>query len=64
MRGEQCRGALRGIERVGVLDAVVWDGAPGHHDARVGRIGVPTVIVADGGQILGIWTDAWDMALP
>jgi hypothetical protein len=43
MQGEEFCGVLRGIERTGVLDAVVWDGAPGHRDARVGRIGVPLI---------------------
>ena len=41
MRGDQCCGVVRGIERAAILDAVVWDGAPGHRDGRVGRIGVP-----------------------
>jgi hypothetical protein len=36
-------GTVRGIERAGRLDAVVWDGAPGHRAARVGRIGVPAI---------------------
>ena len=43
MRGEQFCGVVRGIERAGVLDAVVWDGAPGHRDARLDRIGVPLI---------------------
>ena len=43
MKGEAFCGVARGIERAGVLDAVVWDGAPGHRDARVGRIGVPLI---------------------
>lgn len=43
MRGEQFCGVVRGIEQHGALDAVVWDGAPGHRDERVGRIGVPLI---------------------
>ena len=43
MKGEEFCGVVRGIEQAGVLDAVVWDGAPGHRDARVGRIGVPLI---------------------
>ena len=43
MRGAEFCGVLRGIERTGVLDALVWDGAPGHRDGRVGRIGVPLI---------------------
>lgn len=43
MRGEQFCGVVRGIEQRGALDAVVWDGAPGHRDERVGRIGVPLI---------------------
>jgi hypothetical protein len=43
MRGEDFCGVVRGIERAGVLDALVWDGAPGHTDRRVARIGVPLI---------------------
>jgi transposase len=43
MRGEQFCGVVRGIERAGALDAVVWDGAPGHRDTRLDRIGVPLI---------------------
>jgi DDE superfamily endonuclease len=43
MKGEEFCGVVRGIEQAGVLDAVVWDGAPGHRDERVGRIGVPLI---------------------
>jgi hypothetical protein len=43
MRGEQFCGVVRGIERAGELDALVWDGAPGHRDERVARIGVPLI---------------------
>lgn len=43
MRGEQFCGVVRGIEQCGALDAVVWDGAPGHRDERVARIGVPLI---------------------
>ncbi len=43
MKGEEFCGVVRGIERAGLLDAVVWDGAPGHRDERVRRIGVPLI---------------------
>lgn len=43
MKGEEFCGVVRGIERAGVLDALVWDGAPGHRDARVDGIGVPLI---------------------
>ena len=43
MRGEAFCGVVRGIEQAGVLDALVWDGAPGHTDQRVARIGVPLI---------------------
>ena len=43
MKGEQFCGVVRGIKRGGALDAVVWDGAPGHRDERVARIGVPLI---------------------
>jgi hypothetical protein len=43
MRGEEFCGVVRGIEQAGVLDAVVWDGAPGHTDHRVARIGIPLI---------------------
>lgn len=43
MKGEEFCGVVRGIEQAGVLDAVVWDGAPGHTDHRLGRVGVPLI---------------------
>ncbi len=43
MRGEDFCGVVRGIEQAGVLDGLVWDGAPGHTDHRVARIGVPLI---------------------
>lgn len=43
MKGEAFCGVVRGIEQAGVLDAVVWDGAPGHTDHRPGRVGVPLI---------------------
>jgi len=43
MKGEEFCGVVRGIEQAGILDALVWDGAPGHRDERVGRIGVPLI---------------------
>ena len=43
MQGAEFCGVVRGIEQAGGLDALVWDGAPGHRDERVGRIGVPLI---------------------
>jgi DDE superfamily endonuclease len=43
MTGAEFCGVMRGIEQARVLDAVVWDGAPGHTDHRVARIGVPLI---------------------
>lgn len=43
MKGEEFCTVVRGIEQAGVLDGLVWDGAPGHRDERVGRIGVPLI---------------------
>ncbi len=43
MQGSEFCGVGRGIQQAGVLDGLVWDGAPGHRDARVGRIGLPLV---------------------
>lgn len=34
---------VRGIERTTDVAAVVWDGAPSHRDARLGRIPVPHI---------------------
>jgi DDE superfamily endonuclease len=43
MQGTEFCGVARGIAQAGILDALVWDGAPGHRDGRVGRIGVPLI---------------------
>lgn len=43
MKGEAFCTVVRGIEQASILDAVVWDGAPGHTDHRVARIGVPLI---------------------
>jgi transposase len=43
MQGAEFCGVVRGIERAGILDGVVWDGAPGHRDERAARIGVPLI---------------------
>ncbi len=43
MQGAEFCGVVRGIQQAGILDGLVWDGAPGHRDARVGRIGLPLV---------------------
>ena len=43
MRGDEFCGVVRGVERAGALDGLVWDGAPGHRDERLARIGVPLI---------------------
>ncbi len=43
MQGAEFCGVVRGLEQAGEVDAVVWDGAPGHTDHRVARIGVPQI---------------------
>jgi hypothetical protein len=43
MKGEEFCGVVRGIEQAREPAALVWDGAPGHGDHRVARIGVPLV---------------------
>ncbi len=43
MQGSEFCGVVRGIQQAGVLDGLVWDGAPGHRDERVRRIGLPLV---------------------
>ena len=43
MKGEEFCGLVRGAERPTDIGAIVWDGAPGHTDHRVARIGVPLI---------------------
>ena len=43
MTGEQFCGVVRGIEQTTEIAALVWDGAPGHTDERLARIGVPLI---------------------
>lgn len=43
MQGEEFCQVVRGIEQATVIGALVWDGAPGHTDHRVARIGVPLI---------------------
>lgn len=43
MQGSEFCGVVRGIQQAGILDGLVWDGAPGHRDARVRRIELPLV---------------------
>ncbi len=43
MKGEECCGVVRGIAQTTDIGALVWDGAPGHTDHRVARIGVPLI---------------------
>jgi hypothetical protein len=43
MKGDEFCGVVRGIEQATDIAALVWDGAPGHGDQRVARIGVPLI---------------------
>ena len=43
LKGETFCGVVRGIEQTTDIGALVWDGAPGHTDHRVARIGVPLI---------------------
>ena len=43
MKGEEFVGLVRGAEQTTDIGAIVWDGAPGHRDERVGRIGLPLI---------------------
>lgn len=43
MKGAEFCGVVRGIEQATAIGALVWDGAPGHTDHRVARIGVPLI---------------------
>lgn len=40
MKGEEFVGLVRGAEQTTGIGAIVWDGAPGHTDHRVARIGL------------------------
>jgi hypothetical protein len=43
MTGAVFCSVVRGIMQAHLLDGVVWDGAPGHRDTRVRRIGLPLI---------------------
>lgn len=43
MKGEEFVGLVRGAEQTTDSGAIVWDGAPGHTDHRVARIGIPLI---------------------
>lgn len=43
VQGAEFCAVVRGMAQATEIAAVVWDGAPGHRDARVGRIGLPLV---------------------
>lgn len=43
MKGEEFVGRVRGAEQTTAIGAIVWDGAPGHTDHRVARIGLPLI---------------------
>lgn len=43
MKGEDFCGVARGAEQTTEMGAIIWDGAPGHRDHRVARIGVPLI---------------------
>ena len=61
MKGEEFCGVVRGIEQAGILDALVWDGAPGHRDERVGRIGVPLIALPPYSPELNPCEQLWDI---
>jgi hypothetical protein len=43
MQGEEFIGLVRAAEQTTAIGAIVWDGAPGHTDHRVARIGIPLI---------------------
>lgn len=43
MKGEEFVGLVRAAEQHTPIGAIVWDGAPGHTDHRVTRIGLPLI---------------------
>jgi hypothetical protein len=43
MQGEEFVGLVRAAEQTTAIGAIVWDGAPGHTDHRVARIGIPLI---------------------
>lgn len=43
MKADELIPLVRGMQDATGLDAVVWDGAPSHRDARLDRIGLPRI---------------------
>jgi hypothetical protein len=43
MQADELIPLVRGMQATTELEAVVWDGAPSHHDGRLPRIGLPLV---------------------
>jgi hypothetical protein len=43
MKGEEFVGLVRAAEQRTDIGGIVWDGAPGHTDHRVARIGLPLI---------------------
>ena len=43
MKGEEFCGLVRGAQQTTDIGAIIWDGAPGHTDHRVARIGLPLI---------------------
>ena len=43
MKGEEFCQVVRGAEQTTDIGVIVWDGAPGHTDHRVARIGLPVI---------------------
>lgn len=43
MRGEEFCQVVRGAQQTTAIGVIVWDGAPGHTDHRVARIGLPLI---------------------
>lgn len=43
MAGEQMAAAVGGLKKHTEVATLVWDGAPGHQDERVGELGMPLI---------------------
>ena len=43
MKGAEFIGLVRGAVQTTDIGAIIWDGAPGHADHRVARIGIPLI---------------------
>ncbi len=43
MQADELIPLVRGVQATTDIEAVVWDGAPSHHDGRLPRIGLPLI---------------------